>query len=191
MQSGNVDGDRQAAPAALTRGQTARRLGVAVATVRRMEGTKLHPRRENGQWFFDAQEVEHLARERATEPRPRPARRTDDGDLAAEVFALLDQRRSFSAIVRQTRESPGVIRKIYRDWRSGFGDTPGSAPDSRVDDETLEVQRVRDEKELRRWETQMRKLESGPENVDDEPEGIPAATADEDEDFSPDDGAHV
>src|SRR5947207_94075 len=106
MDGGKVNGEGQAAAAAsLTRGQAARRLGVAVATVRRMEGTKLHPRREDGLWLFDPQEVERLALERATEPRPaQEAQRADGGDLAAEVFALLDERRSFSTIVRHTRQ---------------------------------------------------------------------------------------
>jgi hypothetical protein len=46
----------------LTRAQVAKRLGKSIATVRRLEGEQLHPRRdEAGTHRFDAGEVERLA----------------------------------------------------------------------------------------------------------------------------------
>jgi len=45
----------------LTRGQVAKRLGKSIATVRRMEGRELHPRRDAGGVFrFDSVEVDAL-----------------------------------------------------------------------------------------------------------------------------------
>jgi hypothetical protein len=46
----------------LTRGQVAKRLGKSVATVRRLEGRELHPRRDTkGVLRFDPEEVEAVA----------------------------------------------------------------------------------------------------------------------------------
>jgi len=47
----------------LTRSQVARRLGKSVATVRRLEGMELYPRRDwRGVWRFDEAEVGALQR---------------------------------------------------------------------------------------------------------------------------------
>jgi hypothetical protein len=54
------------APAAatlMTRGQVARSLGRSLATVRRLEGSLLHPRLLEGVWRFESREVEALADE--------------------------------------------------------------------------------------------------------------------------------
>ena len=162
MKGERVEGNGQAAAAAmLTRGQVARRLGVAVASVRRLEGTRLHPRRDGAVWLFDPAEVEQLAIERANIPvtATRPARGSEDGELAAEVFALFDLRRSFSAIVRHTRQPPALIRKLHLEWRSGFGDCEGpGAHGDRIDEKTLEAQRARDNRELHRWQAELRRL---------------------------------
>lgn len=49
----------------LTRAQVARKLGRSIATVRRLEGSVLHPVRDaQGVYCFDAGEVERVARER-------------------------------------------------------------------------------------------------------------------------------
>lgn len=47
----------------LTRAAVARRLGKSIATVRRLEGTELHPKRDprSGNFLFDPAEVERLA----------------------------------------------------------------------------------------------------------------------------------
>ena len=53
----------------LTRMQVARRLGKSLATVRRLEGSVLHPRRDaNGIHRFNPAEVEHVAEEAARSP---------------------------------------------------------------------------------------------------------------------------
>jgi hypothetical protein len=54
----------------LTRSQVARRLGKSLATVRRLEGSSLHPRRDdNGVHWFDESEVQRLADNRRTTRR--------------------------------------------------------------------------------------------------------------------------
>jgi hypothetical protein len=54
----------------LTRSQVARRLGKSLATVRRLEGSSLHPSRDdNGVHWFDESEVQRLADNRRTTRR--------------------------------------------------------------------------------------------------------------------------
>lgn len=52
-----------AAPTLMTRGQVARSLGRSLATVRRIEGSLLHPRLLDGVWRFESREVEALTAE--------------------------------------------------------------------------------------------------------------------------------
>jgi len=53
----------------LTRGQVAKRLGKSIATVRRLEGRELHPRRDaKGVLRFDRDEVEAVAEGSAGDP---------------------------------------------------------------------------------------------------------------------------
>jgi hypothetical protein len=137
----------------LTRGQVARRLGLSVASVRRFEGSRLHPRcDEHGVWLFDPEEVRGLAAERARrDGGDSKAARLHEGDLAARVFELFEAGRSLSAIVRELHEEPAKIRRLHREWRAGFGD-----PDGDGDDSEIEAARRRDEAELAAWEEEMR-----------------------------------
>jgi hypothetical protein len=135
--------------ARLTRAQVAARLGVSVATVRRMEGRELRPVQEGGVWTFDPVEVaEAIAGrpQRGPGTNGQPAR---SGDVAATVFRLLDEGHGFREIVRFTRQHPDVVRALYRDWYSGF-----DAPD---EDAAVSV-REAEERELRQWEADMREL---------------------------------
>lgn len=135
-----------AATAGLTRSQVAERLGVAVATVRRLEGKRLHPRRVDGVWLFDPLEVAEVANERGTvvgQAKPSSA-----GALAAAVFKLLDLGRTFREIVQLTESPPDVVRELHHEWRCGFNVPP-------EDDRDLEQARDRDEREIRAWEQQM------------------------------------
>lgn len=69
----------------LTRAQVAKRLGKSIATVRRLEGDQLHPRRdEAGINRFDAAEVNRLA----ADLRLGRRRRTRDVDPAAASSSL-------------------------------------------------------------------------------------------------------
>jgi hypothetical protein len=61
----------------LTRAQVARRLGKSIATVRRLEGDQLHPRRDDaGVYRFDSAEVDRLA------AHLRVGRRQNTSDIA-------------------------------------------------------------------------------------------------------------
>src|SRR5260221_10826888 len=82
-------------PARLSRAETATRLGVSVATVRRYEGTLLHPVIDDaGAHWFSPKEVTALAASRANQAidrgtirnvKPVPDERTR-GEIAALVF---------------------------------------------------------------------------------------------------------
>jgi hypothetical protein len=108
--------DRQPAdspPRHLTRTQVAKRLGVSVATVRRMEGKELHPTKdENGVRLFEPAEVESIGAARS----PGPPTPSSSGILAATVFTMLDQKKTLREIVIALKAPPEVIRALYREW---------------------------------------------------------------------------
>src|SRR5688572_28098770 len=91
----------------LTRSQAARRLGVSVTTLRRMEGAVLHPEKgPGGVRIFDVSEVEaSFLRVRASRHSPAAA----DGEIAAEVFALLDDGLNPVDVVKRTRVAPDLV----------------------------------------------------------------------------------
>ncbi len=116
----------------LTRGQVAARLGISISTVRRHEGTRLHPTIDGDdvRWF-DSNEVAALASELAntasgkrktteasTTREASPTRST--GELAALVFERLEQRQSLPEIVIGLRIAPEVVRELFDQWCLGL-----------------------------------------------------------------------
>lgn len=67
----------------MTRGQVAKRIGKSIATVRRLEGSKLHPTRDaNGFLRFDPNEVDRVARAlRQPKRKPLPSSFFPDASL--------------------------------------------------------------------------------------------------------------
>jgi hypothetical protein len=115
--------------AALTRDDVAKRLGVSVSTVRRLEGTKLHPLiDDSGVRRFKASDVERYANELEAEERtPRNAAQAvvraaqlSKGEIAALVFERLEQRHSLSEIVIALRVPPEDVRELYHTWLVGL-----------------------------------------------------------------------
>jgi hypothetical protein len=98
----------------LTRSKAARRLGVSVTTLRRMEGDLLHPEKgPGGVHLFDVSEVE------AAFVKVRSSRQgtfAADGEIAAEVFALLDDGLNPVDVVRRMRVSPEVVEHLQTQW---------------------------------------------------------------------------
>jgi hypothetical protein len=116
----------------LTRGQVAARLGVSVSTVRRLEGTRLHPTIDGDdvRWF-DAKDIASLAAELANaaiSKRNGTAATTafdavptrSPGELAALVFERLEQRQSLAEIVIGLRITPQVVRELFDSWCLGL-----------------------------------------------------------------------
>jgi len=116
----------------LTRGQVATRLGISVSTVRRLEGTRLHPTIDSDdvRWF-DEKEVASVAAElantstakrrgasNATGTATSPTR--SQGELAALVFERFEQRQSLASIIVGLRVSPDVVRGLYDQWCIGL-----------------------------------------------------------------------
>ncbi|HEY4181994.1 MAG TPA: hypothetical protein VGM90_34360 [Kofleriaceae bacterium] len=106
--SSKKQGDDELRMAALTRDDVAKRLGVSISTVRRLEGSRLHPLiDEKSVRRFKASDVERVAKELEAEQRsPRNAQQAvvraaemSKGELAALVFEKLEQRHSLSEIV--------------------------------------------------------------------------------------------
>lgn len=98
----------------LTRSKVARRLGVSVTTLRRMEGTLLHPQTgEGGVRMFDADEVEAAVirvrrRERPEEP--------ETGAVAAEVFTLFDDGVHPVDVIKKLLLAPNVVESLHTRW---------------------------------------------------------------------------
>src|SRR5688572_29614470 len=127
--SSKKQGDDALRMAALTRDDVAKRLGVSISTVRRLEGTRLHPSIDaNGARRFKASDVERLAKELEAEQRsPRNAQQAvvraaeiPKGELAALVFERLEQRHSLSEIVIALRVPPEDVRDLYHTWLVGL-----------------------------------------------------------------------
>ena len=115
--------------AALTRDDVAKRLGVSVSTVRRLEGARLHPLIDDKSVRrFKASDVERLAKELEAEQRsPRNAQQAmvrvaemSKGELAALVFERLEQRHSLAEIVIALRVPPEDVRELYHTWLVGL-----------------------------------------------------------------------
>jgi DNA-binding transcriptional MerR regulator len=127
--SSKKQGDDELRMAALTRDDVAKRLGVSISTVRRLEDTRLHPAVDDKSVRrFKASDVERLARELQGEQRsPRNAQQAvvraaeiPKGELAALVFERLEQRHSLSEIVIALRVPPEDVRELYHTWLVGL-----------------------------------------------------------------------
>jgi hypothetical protein len=113
----------------LTRAQVAERIGASVPTVRRHEGTLLHPHvDEKGVHWFDPKEVTALAASRANNAlargslrsaKPVPETRTR-GELAALVFERFEQRQSQAEIVIGLRVEPEIVRELFDQYCRGL-----------------------------------------------------------------------
>jgi hypothetical protein len=113
----------------LSRSQVAERCGVSVPTVRRYEGTVLHPHVDaNGVHWFDPKEVtalaasrvnHALARDKIRNGKPAPETRTR-GELAALVFERFEQRQSQAEIVIGLRIEPETVRELFDQYCRGL-----------------------------------------------------------------------
>lgn len=142
----------------LTRGQVANRLGLSISTVRRFEGSRLHPTIDSDdvRWF-DEREVASLAAELAngTTKMAGRAMKTSPasnvvahspGELAALVFERFEQRQSLAEIVIGLRVTPDFVRAMFDQWTLGL--TEGQQRTNREPSAPRagDVERVRPEK---------------------------------------------
>ncbi len=99
----------------VTRSAAADTLQVSVTTVRRWEGTLLHPERgPDGVHFFDLAEVQALARQRPVESdRPKS---TSAGEIAAAAFALFKKGVDPRDVVIELEQPPEVVKKLQAEW---------------------------------------------------------------------------
>lgn len=99
----------------LTRGEVATFLRVSIATVRRLQGKDLHPRRDDeGMYLFDPQEVEALRLRRPPPPETRACR--DLGELGAEAFKLFRDGVDVRDVVISLQRPPAEIWALYKQW---------------------------------------------------------------------------
>jgi hypothetical protein len=106
----------------ITRRQVAERFGISTSSVRRLEGVRLHPTLDDeGVWRFDPAEFESFSvqkRERARRFRSRK----QPGDVAAQVFRMLERRCSLREIVVIARQPPELVRRLYLEWLTGLAE---------------------------------------------------------------------
>jgi hypothetical protein len=130
-----LPGGKPPDPARLSRAQVADRLGISVSTVRRYEGSRLHPQiGADGVHWFAASEVAELAAELANEPRMRRFLRNAAGEpsakvaprsadeVAAQVFERLEQRQTLAEIVIGVRVAPERVRELHAQWSQGLAE---------------------------------------------------------------------
>jgi hypothetical protein len=109
---------RQGTPAGsppFTRSAVAAVLQVSLTTIRRWEGTLLHPvKGADGIHLFDPTEVQDLASRR---PTPASAKNSiAEGEVAAAAFALFKKKTSPRDVVIELEQSPAVIQKLHEEW---------------------------------------------------------------------------
>lgn len=131
----------------LTRGQVARRLGLSLSTVRRMEGVQLKPIvGERGVRYFEETEIQ------AVFIRVRRTRMPDDeradGTLAAAAFTLFRHGADVVAAVEELREPPEKIERLFEHWKQLRGTVLLDAKSLAVLAGDLNVSRLGDEDAL-------------------------------------------
>ena len=94
----------------------------------------------NGAFTYDRREVEELARKRGLQIKA-------NGELAARVFAMFEQRRRFAEIVIDTQQEPETILALWKRYRAGF-------------DESVETEVAREDRERRAHEQTMREMDA-------------------------------
>jgi hypothetical protein len=135
----------------LTRTEVAARLGVSVATVRRLEYEQLFPSQDaRGVHRFDPAEVDAVTvptrsrRAHASTADSDVQRRATQkrGRTAARIFRLFRRGTNLAQIVVATNVPPDVVRELYREWctsleqgewerRAGVVNVPNGAGPSR------------------------------------------------------------
>lgn len=79
-----------------------------------MEGDLLHPEKVTGDvHLFDVAEVEEVFARNRTASKAPPA---TDGEIAAEVFTLLDDGVNPVDVVKRTRIAPDVVEHLQTQW---------------------------------------------------------------------------
>jgi hypothetical protein len=103
---------RAPSPSPMTRTQVARRLGVSIATVRRLERAGKLKTEANafGTRLFDPVEVERLAAARTAT--------ATSGALAARVFQAIRDGFELRDIVIALQVPPRVVRELFAEWQA-------------------------------------------------------------------------
>jgi hypothetical protein len=104
----------------LRRTEVARRLGISLTTLRRMEGTRLHPATgPDGVRFFDEAEVEAaVVTFQGIRARRAATLKPSDGEIAAAAFELFDGGTSLVEVVKQLQVAPDRLGALHRAWAS-------------------------------------------------------------------------
>jgi hypothetical protein len=88
----------------LTRTQAARRMGVSVSTIRRMEGVEIEPVVIDGKHLFHLADIE----------RARPV---TDGQVAARAFDGFNQGKTVIELVIELEQPPERIERLHDIWK--------------------------------------------------------------------------
>ena len=107
-------------PGKLRRAEVADRLGVSLTTLRRMEGTRLHPATgPDGVHLFDEAEVEAaVVTYRGIRARRAATLKPSDGEIAASAFELFEEGTPLVDVVKRLQVTPDRVATLCRAWAS-------------------------------------------------------------------------
>jgi hypothetical protein len=135
----------------LTREGVARRLGVSIPTVRRMEArSELNATRgAHGAHQYDPTEVEARATGRTSD--------RVDGPTSAQAFGLFDAGVGWRQVVVKLQVTPAIARYLWAEWKTPLG-APGPTPPWRMP--ATDTGSAPDDRDLEEWERQMRQQQA-------------------------------
>jgi DNA-binding transcriptional MerR regulator len=152
----------------LTRGQVAKMLGCSIYKVRMMEERgELQPRKApNGTRLFALVEIKTIAATRAStthddpeypplSARARAADTRTDGEIAAEVFRLFEERKTLVEIVKETGVVPKKVRELFGEYCVSLEDGERKR---RAKERSADAERAQDREE-RRWDKHDKRME--------------------------------
>jgi hypothetical protein len=107
-----------ATPAGLLRRKdAAKTANMSVRSLRRLEGTELHPViDEKGQYWYDPAEVARVAVRDGGDDVQHRAEQRNEGDTAAATFALLRAGKTPTQIVEVLALPPDIVRRLCEQW---------------------------------------------------------------------------
>jgi hypothetical protein len=119
-------GSRKMVPVAggLSRRQAARLLGMTVAEVAKLDGTRLHPVQETDRsWRYHADEVRAFLRDTTPTAPVDP-----NGLVSAAVFELFEKGRAMPQVVIATRQTASVVQRLRGEYDAMVGSLLLPAP---------------------------------------------------------------
>ncbi len=102
-EKGQIEGKTQG-QVLLTRTQAARRAGVSISKIRRMEGAEIDPIVIDGKHFFHIEDIDRH-------------RRLSEGQVAGRAFKMFEEGLGIIDVIIELEQAPELIEKLHETWR--------------------------------------------------------------------------